>query len=261
MTAEAPVFPEEALTRDAYLGGRVTLLQPRAGYRAGVDPVLLAAAVPARPGERVLELGCGAGAALFCLGRRVGGLALNGVERQADYAELAWRNAEENGLGARIVTADLTALPPEIRGESFDHVLANPPYFDPEGRTRARDPGREAALAEETPLAAWISTGARRLAPGGRFTMIHRAERLPELLAAAAEHLGSLELQPLAPRAGRSARLVILRGRKGGRAAFRMHAPIVLHAGPRHEADGEDYAPAIRAVLREGAALDFGVGA
>ena len=150
-------------TTDGFLGGRLSILQPRHGYRAAMDPVLLAAAVPARAGEAVLELGCGVGVASLCLGARVAGLRLAGVERQADYAALARANALQNGIAFDVELADLAALPPALRARSFDHVIANPPYFPAGGGTPARDPGREGALREETPLALWVDAGLRRL--------------------------------------------------------------------------------------------------
>ena len=103
------------LTRDAFLDGRVQAWQPRAGYRAATDPVLLAAAVPARAGQSVLELGCGVGVASLCLAARVPGLEMTGVEVQAEYAALARRNAAENGAALQVVEADLEALPTDLR--------------------------------------------------------------------------------------------------------------------------------------------------
>ncbi|MDU8913807.1 tRNA1(Val) (adenine(37)-N6)-methyltransferase [Aestuariicoccus sp. MJ-SS9] len=253
----AEPFSDDDLTRNAFLGGRVRLWQPRGGYRAGIDPVLLAASVPADPGQSVLELGCGAGAALACLGARVPGLALTGVELQPAYAALARRNLAENGLDGRIVEADLTALPRDMRAQSFAHVLANPPYFDASRRSAASDAGRDMAQAGGTPLADWVDCAARRLAPGGTATFIQRMDRLPELLAAMQARLGSLALWPIAARAGRDAGLMLLRGRKGGRAAFVCHAPLILHSGARHERDGDDYTPQISDVLRLGQALLF----
>ena len=250
--------PLEDLSADGFLGGQLTLLQPRKGYRAGIDPVLLAAAVNARPGHRVLELGCGAGQALLCLGRRVSGLDLGGVELQTPYAELARQNAAANGLAAAIWTADLACLPPDLRQQSFDHVIANPPYYRPGAHSPAQDAGRRTALGEATPLAQWIDCAARRLAPKGYLHMIQRADRLADMILAATPRLGSLEVLPLAPRTGRAAELVILRARKGGRAAFRLHAPLVLHQGAAHQRDGEDdYTAPVRAILRDGAALDW----
>lgn len=254
------VFADSDLTCDAFLGGRLRLLQPRKGYRAGVDPVLLAAAVPARAGQSVLELGCGAGAALLCLHARVPGLDLAGVELQPAYADLARRNAAAAGAAPELHCADLGHLPAPLRQRSFDHVIANPPYYRAGAHSGATDEGRRAALGECTPLADWIAVAARRLAPRGYLHVIQRSERLPDLLAGCAGRLGSLEVLPLAARAGRAPDLVILRARKGGRAAFRLHAPLLLHGGARHERDGEDYAPEITAVLRDAAALPWPAG-
>jgi tRNA1(Val) A37 N6-methylase TrmN6 len=248
-------FPAEELTTDAFLGGRLALRQPKAGYRAGVDPVFLAAAVPARAGEAVLELGCGAGAAALCLGRRVPGVGLTGLELQPDYAALARENAAANGIVMEVVEGDLARMPAGLRARSFDHVIANPPYFRRETGTRAAEAGREVAIGEGTPLAAWVEAGLRRLRPGGRFTLIQHAGRLPDLLAAFSVRRAALAVLPLAPREGREATLVILSATKGGRAPFRLLAPLVLHAGPAHLRDGEDYAAPVRAVLREAAAL------
>ncbi len=237
------------LTRDAFLGGRLHLWQPRRGYRAGVDPVLLAAMVPAKAGQSVLDLGCGVGAAALCLGARVPGLDLLGVERQSAYAELGVRN------GLEVVKADLAHLPDAVKQRSFDHVLANPPYYDRDAGVGAADALREGALGIDTPLDTWLDVAARRLRPKGYLHLIHRVEQVPDLMRFTQPRLGSIELWPICPRPQKAAELVILRARKEGRAPFRLHAPIVMHAGPRHERDGEDYTPEIQAVLRDGAAL------
>lgn len=250
------LFSEEDLTRDAYLGGKLHLWQPRRGrgYRAGVDPVLLAASVPAQAGETVLELGCGAGAAALCLGARVPGLRLAGCEVQPAYAELARRNG---GDAFEVVEADITAMPLHLRDRQFDHVLANPPYFDRGASVQSRDPGREAALGEATPLRDWVHIAAKRLKPKGQAHFIHRAERLPELLAALPHEMGSVEVLPLAPRAARLPELILLRARKNGRGAFRLYHSFVMHEGAEHEGDGNSYVPEIEAVLRRGAPLIF----
>lgn len=243
-----------ATTADAFLGGRLTILQPRRGYRAGSDAVFLAAAVPARPGERVLELGCGAGVAALCLCARVPGVAVTGVERDAATAALARSNAKANGLPLTVVEADIARLPPALREAGFDHVMMNPPYFT-EG-TRAGDAARAGARHEETPLAVWIDTALRRLLPGGRITVIQSAERVPDLLRACDARLGSLTLRPLSARAGRPAGRVLLTGRKGGRGPFTLLPPFVLHDGISHGADGDGYTARAEAVLRDAAPLD-----
>ncbi|MFQ6547537.1 tRNA1(Val) (adenine(37)-N6)-methyltransferase [Aestuariibius sp. 2305UL40-4] len=250
-------FDPADLTRNAFLGGRLTLLQPRGGYRAGIDPVLLAAACPARTGQSVLDLGCGGGVAGLCLAVRVPGIALTGVELQPDYADLARKNAALNGIAAEVVTADIQTLPADLRQRNFDHVIANPPYFREGRRSPSPDTGRETGLAETAPLKAWVDAAARRLAPKGTLTIIQRAERLPELIAASLERLGSLQFLPIAGRVGRDAHLVLVHARKGGRAAPRLAAPLVLHEGDRHVTDGDDYTQRISQVLRNGAPLNL----
>lgn len=250
-------FAEEELSRDAFLGGRLRIAQPRAGYRAGIDPVILAASIPARAGQSVLDLGCGSGIAALCLGVRVPGLRLAGLEIQAGYADLARRNAVANHLDLEVFTGDLTDLPAALRQRQYDHVIANPPYFDRAASTPAHDTGREHGMGETRPLTDWVAAASRRVAPKCEVTVIQRADRLPDLIHAMGAHLGSLQVLPLIPRQGRAARLVLIRGRKGGRAAFRLHEGCRLHVGTEHARDTEDYTPAISAVLRDMAALPF----
>lgn len=249
--------PGDRLSTDDFLGGRLKICQPRTGYRAGVDPVLLAAAVPARPGDSVLELGCGVGTALSCLAARVHGLRLTGLEIQPEHAALARRNARQNAQDIEVIAGDLSRMPETLRQRQFTHVMANPPYFDRSAGPAARDAGRETAMGEGTALSDWVRAAAKRTAPKGHVTIIQRAERLPELIAAAGACLGSLEVLPLIPRRGRPARLVLLRARKGGRAEFRLHDGWVLHEGPSHDGDRENYTNATAYILRHGGGLQF----
>lgn len=240
---------------DAFLGGKVRVFQPREGYRAGVDPVILAASVPAKSGQSVLELGCGVGVASLCLATRVPGLTVTGVEMQADYAELAQRNATENTLPFDVVTADLRNLPNQVRQMRFDHVIMNPPYFDRSAGTAATDAGRDVALGGDTPLHDWLDIGARRVGPRGYLTLIQRIERLPEVLAALEGRLGAFIVRPIAGRVGKPPELFLLQARQEGRAAFRMAPTLIMHEGDTHMSDKESYTPAISAVLRNGAEL------
>lgn len=241
------------LTQDAFLCGKLQLWQPRQGYRAATDPVLLAAACPALPGQSVLDLGCGVGAAAFCLARRVPDLRLAGLELQADYAELARRNAAENGIAMQVEIGDLADMPQALR-LGFDHVIANPPYY-PKGGTRSPNAGRATALQIDTPLGDWVQAASRRLAPGGWLTLICGADGLPEVLAAMGDKLGSASVLPLSPRAGKPALRILLRARKTGRAAFRLLSPFVIHQGAAHDGDRESYTPRASAILRDGASL------
>ena len=246
----------DTIVEDGFLGGRVRIRQPVRGYRAATDPVLLAAAVQIRPGDAVLDLGCGAGTAALCLGARVGGLELHGLELQADYARLARGNAALNGRALIVHDGDLHAMPAALRQLSFDAVMLNPPYHAP-ADLGSPDRGRDIANRRgAATLADWIAAALARTRPGGLVVAIMRAEGLPEILAALEGRAASAVL-PLAARAGRDAKRVIVRACKGARAPFRLAAPLVLHAGPAHLADGDDYAPQARAILRDAAALDF----
>jgi len=250
-------FAPEQLSTDGFLGARLSVKQPRCGYRAATDPVFLAASVPARPGESVLELGCGVGVALLCVGTRVPGVTLSGVEKQADYAELAHENARLNGADLHVHAANLEDLPPELRAQSFDHVMANPPFFDAKRGSKSADSGRDAAFREETPLDVWIDVAAKRLKPKGYLSMIHLCERLPDILRAFDARLGSVEVKPLVARAGQNANRVLVRARKLGRAPFRLHSPLVIHKGSTHLKDGDDYRGDVRGILRDGEGLPF----
>ena len=244
---------DAALTHDAFLGGLLHLWQPRSGYRAGVDPVLLAATIPAVSGQSVLELGCGVGAAILCLGTRVADLDLTGVEREQTYADLARRNG---GGALEVVEADIADLPLTLRQRQFDHAIVNPPYWRRSASVAADDPVREAALGEATPLATWITTAAKRLKPRGQLHVIHRAQRLPDLLGALPHDMGSIQILPIAARQGYAPERIILRAIKSGRADFRLHAPLILHRGAHHS-DGDQYTTQVRAALRSGAMLEF----
>lgn len=247
------MFAEADLSRDAFLCGRLHLWQPRKGYRAATDPVLLAAACPAEPGQTVLDLGCGAGAAALCLATRLPGLTLCGLELQEAYATLARRNAAENGISMQVETGDLATMPAALK-LGFDHVIANPPYY-PRAGSPSPIAARDTALRAETPLADWVTAASRRLKPGGWLTLIAGADSLPDLLGSLGPRLGSASVLPLAARSGRPALRILLRARKTGRAAFRLLAPFVIHAGDTHDGDRESYTPAAQAVLRDCADL------
>ncbi|MEM9580144.1 MAG: methyltransferase domain-containing protein [Pseudomonadota bacterium] len=259
MTLSCPAgeFADAELTVNDFLGGALKIAQPVQGYRAGVDPVLLAASVPARTGQTVLELGCGGGVASLCLAHRTGA-AVTGVELLAPYGALARRNAASNGITMEVVCADLAEMPLHLRERQFDHVIANPPYYDRAKSVAAGDAGRETGLGEGQPLQTWVQIAAKRLRPGGLMTFIHRAERLPHIITALPHEMGSIEVLPIAARSGRTANLILIRAKKNGRADFRLHAPLILHDGAAHVEKSKDYNPLVESVLSRGAALPFG---
>ncbi len=246
----------DTATEDRLLGGRVRLMQPRHGYRAATDPVLLAAAMPSRSGERVLDLGCGAGAAALCLAARVPDVALSGLELQPEYAAFARQNAVLNEASFDVLEGDVADPPAALRAQTFDGVMMNPPYH-PASVQAGPIPGRDKAHRERVPLGVWIDTGLQRLKPQGWIAVIQRIERLPEILTALAGRAGEIAVLPLAARDGRAAKRAIVRARKAVRGPFRLAAPLVLHAGPAHLSDSDDFTPHAQAILRDAAPLDF----
>lgn len=239
-------------TQDAFLDGRLTVLQPAKGYRAAMDAVFLAAACPAQSGQTVLDLGLGVGVAALCLSARVPGLYLTGLEIQPDYAALAEMNAARNAAPLEVICGDAAKLGPELKARSFDHVITNPPFFDPANGLRNPDAGRDKAFRESMDLGRWLDIALRRVGPAGSLTVIHRAERLPILLSVLDGRLGGLRIIPLQPRQEQAAGRVIVTGRKGSKAPLILEAPFCIHAGTHHRGDFQDLTPEASAILKTG---------
>jgi len=233
-------------TLDTFLNGRLAVRQMRAGFRAGLDAVMLAAAVSAMADDAVLELGAGAGTASLCVAARVPDCTVTGVEIDPSLASLANDNAEGNGMAARVrfIACDVFNLPPDLKRE-FAHVLCNPPFHD--GGEVSPDAARDRALRDQGELGAWIEAGLKRTISGGTFTAVVRADRMSEALARLPDH--GVSIFPLWPRSGEPAKRIILRTRKGSRAASALLPGLVLH-----NSDGS-YTREAECVLRDAAPL------
>jgi tRNA1(Val) A37 N6-methylase TrmN6 len=240
------------LTQDTLLAGRVRLSQPAAGYRVAIDPVFLAAVVPAEAGDAVLDVGTGVGAAALCLAWRVPGCRVTGLESQSAMARLAMANAEANAMQDRItiLIGDLLRPPPRLSPASFDHVMANPPHLAGSAASPTPDAGKAASNVEgEAKLADWLRFCLTMAKPKGSISLVHRADRLDALLADLRGQAGEITVFPLWPGGARPATRVLVRARRGSAAPTRLAAGLVLH-----ETDGS-YSAAAQAVLRDGAAL------
>jgi tRNA1(Val) A37 N6-methylase TrmN6 len=233
----SPALPDD-LTRDGWLGGRLAIAQPREGYRAGLDAALLGAACDAEPGDRVLEAGCGAGAALLAAAFRRPGARFLGLERDADAARLGHENAAHNGLLERVevrvfdILGGFAAL-----GEArFDAVIANPPFFDDPAALRAPAAAKRGAWMAEGGLAAWTGFLLAAVRDRGTITLIHRADRLADILALLSAKSGSFQVRPIHPFAEAPAKRVLVRAVRGGKAPLLLLPPLVLHPteGAKH---------------------------
>ncbi|MGB0670778.1 MAG: tRNA1(Val) (adenine(37)-N6)-methyltransferase [Rhodospirillales bacterium] len=262
-TSAPPVTDDEAsedgdLSRDRFLDGRLTLLQPRQGYRAAIDPVFLAASIDAGPGESVLDVGTGAGAAALALAARLDDVRVAGIEIQRDLVRLAQRNIADNGLARRIdiMAGDLLHPPSRLAAASFHHVMMNPPYAEAGSGTAPPNASKARAHMEsEALLADWIAFAHRMVRPRGSVTVIHRADRLAQILEAFGPDFGEVTVFPLWPggkdAANKPAKRVLVRARRGVKTPMALKPGLVLH--------GEDgrYAPEAEAILRGAAALSI----
>jgi tRNA1(Val) A37 N6-methylase TrmN6 len=251
---QAPV----ATTEDAFLGDMLRIRQPSRGYRAGVDAVLLAATVDLEPGQLATVIDCGAGVGTvgLCVAVRCREAKVTLVEREAALIAIAGENVARNGLDdrVRVVAGDITArgaAAPQIAADSFDVVLANPPFHDADGGTPAGDLLKQASHAMDPDLIDdWARFAARVAKPGGRLTMIHKPAALPMLLAALRDRFGAITLRPVHSHAGRPAIRVIVSAIKGSRAELQIRPGLVLHEA------GGGFTPYVSRILRQGAGLN-----
>ena len=242
------------VTEDAFLGGKLSVLQPRRGYRAGTDAVLLAASIAAHPGDSVLDIGAGVGVASLCLARRVGGLRITALELQSAYVDLLVQNCTRNRLNDQIevVQGDILSPPREIKDRVWDHVMLNPPYYDRDKASLAAEPGKSIAhLNEDAKLTDWLDFALRRLKPKGTITIVHRSECLDNILVGLKDRAGGSKVLPVWPRQNRSAKRVIVSATKDSLSPLNVLPGIVMHE------DGRRYSRLAEDILRRGDAINM----
>jgi tRNA1(Val) A37 N6-methylase TrmN6 len=240
------------IVENGLLGGRVRFLQPAKGYRAGMDAALLAAACDAAPGERVIEAGCGAGAVLMQIAARRPGVSLTGLERDPVMAALARRNAALNGANATIVEGDVARGFRALDTPVFDRAVSNPPFFDDASALRAPAPGKTGAWMADDGLGAWTKFLLKSVREGGKIVVIHRADRLADLLAGLGETAGSFAIRPIHAFADEPAKRVLVQAIKTGKAPLRLLPALALH-----ERGGAKHSPEAEAILRGEAELGW----
>lgn len=230
--------PDLEFTEDAFLGGQLRVRQFKSGHRAGHDAVLLAAATAARPGDRVADLGAGAGVAGLAVAKRVAGIDLVLVEINAALADLARANAKANAIHADVIVLDVEAdaaafAAAGLGPDSVDTVLMNPPFNDPARHRASPDVARGTAhMATATTLAKWIHAARRLLKSKGVLTLIWRADGIAEVFSALDHGFGSLQILPVHGDARGPANRILVRATKGGRAPTQIHPALLLNDEP-----------------------------
>ena len=212
------------------LDRKVRLLQPEGGFRTSLDSVMLAAAVPARDGESVLDAGCGVGGAAFCLLHRMDA-RLTGIDINAEYIDLAVRNNALNPRQGVFAVADIRHYPTPAK-PVFDHVMMNPPFFEAGAHTPSPNAGRATANGHQEAdisLADWIHAAHRLVKSKGSITIIYPATGVDRIVEAMGRRFGAIEIIPLWPKSGEDARRVIVRARKDRQTPARIAAGIILH--------------------------------
>ena len=232
-----PLIEDEALTDDHFLGGALKVLQPRDGFRSGIDAVLLAASVPDRGLMRVLEAGCGAGVVSLAIARRCERAKVQAIEIEPVNAAIAIRNIRRNELSDRVsvVLGDLCDPVSKLemlglQQNSYDYVVANPPFYDEREMRVSKNPlRRRAKRAVAETLEEWVRFLTAMAAPKGTISLIHRADKLDEILYVLSRRFGGVKILPLFPKPQEAANRVIIQGVKGSRAPMTLLPGLVLH--------------------------------
>jgi len=257
-----PAAVETEKTRDAFLGGKVYVHQPKRGrHRAGLDAVYLAAALPDGTKGHVVDLGAGVGTAGFCAAARLPDIKVTLVELDATVLDLARQGLADPANAAfsdrvSVLEADITAkgslrhaagLTPSLA----DHAIMNPPYYEAEKfRASPKSARAGAHMLDDRGLEPWAKTATDIVREGGSLTVIFRADGLRELLDVLQGRFGTIDVIPLRPRPEAPATRVLVRAIRASKAPLQLLPGFVLHAG-----DGSDFTRQSRDVMRDGAGL------
>jgi len=252
---ETLAISENGAETHTMLGGRVRLRQATAGYRAGMDAALLAAACDVGPGERAFEAGCGVGAVILQAAFRRPQASFVGVEADPAALDLARENIALNGVADRVeaIAGDVGAAFAKLGLATFEAVLANPPFFDDPGAIRGPAPSRRAAWIASEGLGAWLAFLTKAARERGSITLIHRADRLSDILSGLRPKAGSFQVRPIHPFANAPAKRVLVRAIKTGRAPLKLLPPLVLH----ERGSNARHTPEADAILRGEADLTW----
>ena len=245
------------ITEDSFLGGKLNLLQPKKGFRAGLDSVLLAASVNAKSGEKVFEIGAGVGTVLFCLMNRISGLNATAIEIMQEYHSLLLINAKKNKFKANLILGDLFTNE-KLKKESFDQIFFNPPYY-PVSNYKISDNKLLEIAHIEYPgiLKKMLNIALKRCKPYGYITLIHRPARISDILSILKNEAGDIKILPIVSSNSKNASRMIIRARKSAKGDTKLLNPLYLYKDSKKMGQKKQYTSEIQNILRNGHGLNF----
>ena len=245
------------ITEDSFLGGKLRLFQPKKGFRAGLDSVLLAASVNAKSGENVFEIGAGVGTVLFCLMNRIPGLNATAIEIMPEYHSLLLINAKRNKFKANLILGDLFTNE-KLKKESFDQIFFNPPYYPVSSYKISDNKLLEIAHIEYPGiLKQMLSYALKRCNPYGYITLIHRPARISEILSILKDGAGDIKILPIVSSNSKITSRIIIRARKSAKGETKLLNPLVLYKNTKNMNLKKKYTSEIQKILKKGHGLNF----
>ena len=245
------------ITEDSFLDGKLSLFQPKKGFRAGLDSVLLAASVNAKPGEKVLEIGAGVGTVLFCLMNRISGLEATGIEIMEEYHSLSLINAQKNKINANLILGDFFTYG-NLKKEIFDQIFFNPPYYPVSNYKISDNKLLEIAHIEYPGILKKMLTFAlKRCKPYGYITLIHRPSRISDILSIFKNMAGDIKILPIVSSNSKNASRMIIRARKSAKGDTKLLNPLYLYKDSKKMGQKKQYTFEIQNILRNGYGLNF----
>lgn len=244
---------DTAFSQDDFLGGRLSLKQPVKGYRVTSDSVFLAASINLNKGDNVLDVGAGSGGLLSLIAARLEGdiknFTLHGIEIQQDLILLARENAFQ---GIEYYQGDILSDVKGCEPNSYHHVISNPPYYEKGKISSSPYKTKAVAHGDDLPdLKVWIDRCLRMVRPKGFLTLVHRADRLDDIITALNAKAGGVIIYPMRSIAEKDANRVIIRAQKDSNGLLALKFGMIVH-----KSDG-NYTDAAENTLRHAHYLDI----
>ena len=254
-----PMTKSIKMSQDKFLGGKLAIRQIQGGYRAGSDPVLLAASLSLQPGQTLLDMGCGVGTAFLCALAREKSLRVTGIEIQKEISELAKRNSIENNFETEIYNLDIRDIKIAVGQKQFDHVIFNPPFFDINQGTTSKTTDRLLSkFALKSDLDVWLRLGMKRLKPGGEISLIMKASSLGAILSTMEEKVGSIKILPISSFKNVPCSRIIVTGKLGAKGDTSLLTPLIMHTKKNFEGKKSNFTKVAEGILYEGDPIDLG---